>query len=134
MQKSAYFFCKMEQYQIDQGIRLKKLIKALHLNQSSFAESIGKTQPNINRMISGNSNISGEILNRISGRYAQVNLHWLLTGVGEMFLESGPEEHPQVNEDVIPYKDKEMLEKWMEEVEEILRGLVKKFEKRSILK
>ena len=124
----------MEQYQIDQGIRLKKLIKALHLNQSSFAESIGKTQPNINRMISGNSNISGEILNRIPGRYAQVNLHWLLTGVGEMFLESGPEEHPQVNEDVIPYKDKEMLEKWMEEVEEILRGLVKKFEKRSILK
>ena len=43
-----------------------------------------------------------------------------------MFLESGPEEHPQVNEDVIPYKDKEKLEKWMEEVEEILRGLVKK--------
>jgi len=134
MQKSAYYFCKMEQYQIDQGIRLKKLIKALHLNQSSFADSIGKTQPNINRMISGTSSISGEVLYRISGRYAQVNLHWLLTGVGEMFLESGPEGKPQVNEGVIPYRDREKLEKWMEEVEEILRELVKKFEKRSIIK
>ena len=124
----------MEQYQIDQGIRLKKLIKALHLNQSSFAESIGKTQPNINRMISGTSSISGEVLYRISGRYAQVNLHWLLTGVGEMFLESGPEENPQVNEAVIPFRDREKLESWMEEVEEILRGLVKKFEKRSVIK
>lgn len=124
----------MEQYQIDQGLRLKKLIKALHLNQSSFAESIEKTQPNINRMISGTSSISGEVLYRISGRYAQVNLHWLLTGVGEMFLESAPEGHPHFHEDVIPYRDNEKLEKWMEEVEEMLRGLVKKFEKGSVLK
>lgn len=77
----------MEQYQIDQSIRLKNLIQALNQNQSTFAKSLGMAQPNINRMISGRNQVSVEVLNRISIVYKLVNLHWLLTGDGEMFLE-----------------------------------------------
>ena len=47
----------MDQNQIEQSIRLKKLIKTLNLNQSEFAKSIGMTQPNINRMVNGSNNI-----------------------------------------------------------------------------
>ena len=113
-----------EQKRIDQSIRLKQLIKALNLNQPSFSKSLGMTQPNISRMISGRSSISVEILNRITDRYKQVNLHWLLTGEGVMFLGGEPQEK---EEDVVLVKGKgrlEELEERVERVEEELRRLV----------
>lgn len=124
----------MEQNQIDQSIRLKKLIKALNLNQSSFARSLGMTQPNISRMVAGSSNISVEVLNRIKDRYKQVNLHWLLAGEGEMFFEETNPSLPQVNElpggDTVKGKGRlEELEERLERLEEVVRGLEKRFEK-----
>ncbi len=47
----------MEQDYTDQGIRLKKLIKELKLTQVTFAKSLGMTQPNISRMVSGENNM-----------------------------------------------------------------------------
>lgn len=116
----------MEQRRIEQGIRLKKLMKALNLNQSSFAKSLGMTQPNINRMVSGGNNISVEALNRITDTYKNVNLHWLLTGDGAMFLEELQEKNAQVNEDSIPYNRKERLEERVKELEERVKRLEKK--------
>ena len=120
----------MEQKRIDQSIRLKHLIKALNLNQPSFAKSLAMTQPNISRMISGRSSISVEVLNRITDRYKQVNLHWLLTGEGAMFLGAEPE----IKEDTIPPKSKgrlEELEERVERVEEVLKKVVVGLEKEA---
>jgi hypothetical protein len=75
-------------------------------------------------MISGRSSISVEILNRITDRYKQVNLHWLLTGEGVMFLGEEPEEK---EEDLLVVKGKgrlEELEERLERVEEELRRVV----------
>ena len=123
-----------EQKRIDQSIRLKQLIKALNLNQPSFAKSLGMTQPNISRMISGRSSISVEILNRITDRYKQVNLHWLLTGEGLMFL--GGEEQER-EEDVVLVKGKgrlEELEERLARVEEELRRVVARLGKEGMEK
>ena len=87
----------MEQYQIDQSIRLQKLIKALNLKQTTFAKSLGITQPNISRMVSGENKISAEVLNRIALAHKKTNLHWLLTGEGEMFLDPTMEKNASVN-------------------------------------
>lgn len=124
----------MEQNLIDQSIRLKKLIKALNLNQSSFARSLGMTQPNISRMVSGSSNISVEVLNRIRDRYRQVNLHWLLAGEGEMLFEETPLPPLQLKESaqdtVVNGKGRlEELEERVERLEEVVRRLGKEFEK-----
>ena len=118
----------MEQNQIDQSIRLKKLIKALNLNQSSFARSLGMTQPNISRMVAGSSNISVEVLNRIKDRYRQVNLHWLLAGEGEMFFEETPPPLLKASElpgdAVVKGKGRlEELEERLERLEEVVRRL-----------
>lgn len=125
---------KMEQNQIDQSIRLKKLIKVLNLNQSSFAKSLGLTQPNISRMVSGSSNISVEVLNRIKDRYRQVNLHWLLAGEGEMFFDEKNQPLPQMKEapgdTAVKGKGRlEELEERLTQLEEVVRGLVKEIEK-----
>jgi transcriptional regulator with XRE-family HTH domain len=67
------------------------------MNQSKFAKQLGMTQPNISRMVTGESRISTEILNRIILAHKNVNLHWLLTGDGEMFMESTQEKSSPMN-------------------------------------
>ena len=114
----------MEQYQIDQNIRLKKLLKALNVNQSAFADSLSMAQPNINRMVNGKSQVSVELLNRISNVYKLVNLHWLLTGDGAMFFDHLPENSLQVKEDAVVYgKDR------LKEMEERLALLENEFKR-----
>lgn len=116
----------MEQNQIDQSRRLQQLIKALKMNQSKFAKQLGVTQPNISRMVTGESRISTEILNRIILAYKNVNLHWLLTGEGEMFI-IGPDEKPaQVEEsNVVAGKGRlEDLEERVERLEEAMKRLM----------
>lgn len=118
----------MEQNQIEQGIRLKKLIKALSLKQTTFAKGLGTTQPNISRMVSGENKISAEVLNRMIQKYKNVNLHWLLTGDGEMFIDAPQGKNPEVNEPLEHYMVKgkgrlEELEERVERLEEAMKRL-----------
>ncbi len=120
----------MEQNQIDQGIRLKKLIKALNLNQSTFANSLGMTQANISKMTIGAGKVSSEVLNRITIHYKEVNMHWLLTGDGMMFLDEGAK--GAVQEPAPKYKGRgrlEELEARVEQLEETVRRLKKDLNK-----
>jgi len=119
----------MEQNQIEQGIRLKKLIKALNLKQTTFAISLGMTQPNISRMVSGENKISAEALNRIIQTYKRTNLHWLLTGDGEMFIDVPIGKSPEINEPIernmVKGKGRlEELEERVERLEEAMRRLM----------
>ena len=118
----------MEQIQIEQGIRLQQLMKALNLKQTGFARSLGMTQPNISRMVTGESKISVEVINRIIDTYKNVNLHWLLTGDGAMFMDEPEEKSVQVKEPGGPYSPKgkgrlEELEERVERLEEAGWGL-----------
>ena len=119
----------MEQIQMDQSRRLQKLIKALNMNQSKFAKHLGVTQPNISRMVTGESRISTEILNRIILAYKNVNLHWLLTGDGEMFKDVPQGKSPEVNEPPEHYLARgkgrlEELEERVERLEEAMKRLM----------
>jgi len=118
----------MEQIQIEQGIRLQQLMKALNLKQTGFARSLGMTQPNISRMVTGESKISVEVINRIIDTYKNVNLHWLLAGDGAMFMDEPEEKSVQVKEPGGRYAAKgkgrlEDLEERVDRLEEAVRGL-----------
>lgn len=71
----------------EQGARLEKLIEALGNSQVSMAESIGISQSYISQMVSGSRNISRNVLHAITKTFQNVNVRWLLTGDGEMFLQ-----------------------------------------------
>ena len=131
---NGHFTHKMEQSQIEQSIRLQKLIKALNLKQTTFAKSLGITQPNISRMVSGENKISAEVLNRIALAHKKTNLHWLLTGEGEMFVAATHENHSEAKEalegNVVKGKGRlEELEERVERLEEALRQLEKSIKK-----
>lgn len=124
----------MEENHFEQGKRLKLLIKMLRHNQSTFAQSLDMTQPNISRMVSGEGKLSVELLNRITKTYKEVNLHWLLTGQGNMFIGSEPA-ISEVNELLAEYvTDKgkgalENLEARLERLEKAVRQIARHLEK-----
>lgn len=124
----------MDHLQIEQGIRLRQLIKALKLNQATFAKSLGMTQPNISRMIGGGNTISVKVLNAITEAYKNVNLQWLLTGEGAMFKDEA-EQGGQVKEPPLRYAARgkgrlEELEERLERLEEEVTRLKTAWEKK----
>jgi transcriptional regulator with XRE-family HTH domain len=86
-----------------QGERLVQIIKVQGLSQAAFARQLGYTPQHINQIVHGKERISRECAERIAREYA-VNIHWLLTGEGEMWSmvpSSPPEEEPPSAEVIV---------------------------------
>lgn len=72
---------------IEQGIRLQKLINALNTNGKKFAKSISSVQSQVSQFCSGKRRMTMDFLNKITLRYPDVNVSWLLYGEGSIFKE-----------------------------------------------
>ncbi|MGX7688076.1 hypothetical protein ACWA1C_12990 [Flectobacillus roseus] len=68
--------------------RFEALIKALKMNNNSFANSIGKTSTMIKFIVDGKSKPGFDLLEQVLITYPNVNSDWLLRGEGEMFKET----------------------------------------------
>jgi transcriptional regulator with XRE-family HTH domain len=79
------------------GERLKKLIKALDLQQNTFAKSIGKSPQNISAYIRGEYPLGKNYVESIKENFNNVNVEWLLYGVGDMFINESQEVQSDVN-------------------------------------
>lgn len=65
--------------------RVKLLIQQKKLTQKKFAESIGISPARLNNYFAGLSSIPPDILVSVSNVY-NVDLNWLLTGEGDMYI------------------------------------------------
>lgn len=68
--------------------RVLKVIDALGMSARQFDMSIGTTNGYSLRMHKNRASIGSDIIERISKKYPKVNLVWLITGKGDMLLES----------------------------------------------
>lgn len=76
--------------------RLETLIQNLELNQKDFASKIGISPSRITELRRGRiKTLSSDTLIRIHQEFG-VNINWLLTGEGEMFLTSTTQSAPAV--------------------------------------
>lgn len=73
--------------------RVLKVIDALGMSARQFDMSIGTTNGYSLRMHKNHASIGSDIIERISKKYPKVNLVWLITGKGDMFLQ--PKDQPQ---------------------------------------
>lgn len=67
--------------------RLIALCEALDISRREFSISIGRTPTYVTSL---NNDITSGVLNDILIRYPQVNLMWLITGKGEIFITQEP--------------------------------------------
>lgn len=84
------FYTLIEEKAID---RVLKVIDALGISARQFDMSIGTTNGYCLRMHKNHASIGSDIIERISRKYPKVNLVWLITGKGDMFLEPKDQPH-----------------------------------------
>lgn len=79
--------------------RIEEIIKYLDLNPSSFSKAIGLTgNSTISRIIKGNSTPSYETLSMIYSKYEWIDIHWLMTGEGQMIRSDQNKENKTLDE------------------------------------
>lgn len=71
----------MEIYQ-----RFREIRKILKMTQTEFGKQLGKTMRAIQNYESGERNINNDIIMILNEKF-NINIHWLYTGTGSMFLE-----------------------------------------------
>jgi transcriptional regulator with XRE-family HTH domain len=67
------------------GKRLKTLRKTLGITQKELARTLGVSEMTIRRYEANRFQPDAEVLSKLAKTY-NINLHWLLTGEGEMFI------------------------------------------------
>ncbi len=67
--------------------RLKQLREALGLNKNQLAVKLGIDNGNLSRYESGKVKPNSEFYERLVDKFAQINLSWLISGEGEMFIQ-----------------------------------------------
>lgn len=72
--------------------RLIQLIEKEKLSATSFAERIGIQRSTLSHLFSGRNKPGFEFLIKITDEFPLLNLNWLITGNGEMYLSSSDEE------------------------------------------
>ena len=71
--------------------RLLKFLEAENITQSQFADSIGVARASISHILSGRNKPGFDFIERMARRYPTLNLEWLITGKGRMYVDSEPE-------------------------------------------
>lgn len=74
------------------GQRLKSVMKHYRLTQQAIGQRIGFTKGYISVLISGKEPITTNVIEGLIKSFAELNIHWLLTGKGEMILSDNGEE------------------------------------------
>lgn len=64
--------------------RILEIIKREHLSNADFAEKIEVSPATISSIINGRNNPSLDVVTKIHKAYGNINLEWLLYGIGEM--------------------------------------------------
>ena len=71
--------------QIEIGKRIKQIRKALNQTQEDFGKSIGMSKASLSEVETGKYKAGIELLEKLVKKY-NVNLHFVITGEGDMFI------------------------------------------------
>ena len=86
--------------------RLEIYINYKQLSKNQFDKSIGASNGYIGKQIRNNASIGGDIIEKIASVYTDLNLNWLISGIGEMIQSSYAQGYNIVEERPPPYDKK----------------------------
>lgn len=105
-----------------------QLVSALNMSARQFDISIGTANGYILRMQKNNASVGSDVIERIVKEYPQVNLVWLITGKGSMFVEKGVEQKTRTEEEIEMYIDKKLKAQWSEDKKALLEEILSEIE------
>ena len=109
--------------------RIMQLISALDMSARQFDISIGTANGYILRMRKNNASVGSDVIERIVKEYPQVNLIWLITGKGDMFIEDQPTSKSRSLREIEAYIDDRLKSQWSDEKKALLDEILMEIEK-----
>lgn len=82
------------------GLRLKHIRESLNISQKNLADLMNIKAPVLSRYESNNVIPTLEILSVFATQF-NINLHWLLTGTGSMFLDTPPDNREETAVEIV---------------------------------
>ena len=67
--------------------RLQQFLDAENISPSAFADNMEITRASVSHLLSGRNRPGFDFLERLSYRYPDLSLEWLITGHGRMYKE-----------------------------------------------
>jgi hypothetical protein len=68
--------------------RLLRVMRHLGVNAKQLSEKIGCTDANISKVFNDDSRLGGTFIDNLKQAYPEINLNWLMSGVGSMIEHS----------------------------------------------
>lgn len=78
--------------------RLRQFLLAENISQSQFADTIGVARASISHILSGRNKPGFEFFTSLARHYPSLNLTWLITGNGRMYVTGGPQSAEDVTQ------------------------------------
>lgn len=111
--------------------RIITLINSLGLSARQFDISIGTANGYTLRMEKNNASVGSDVIERIIKTYPHINLVWLITGAGPMFVEETKKATVRSAEEIKAFIEEEVQKKWSEEKKALLDEILKEIENES---
>lgn len=86
-------------------LRLERIISHYDLTASAFAERIGVQRSSISHLLSGRNKPSLEFVLKVTSSFPDVNLEWLVLGVGD-FISEANENHSEIEKHEETHEDR----------------------------
>ena len=109
--------------------RIMQVISALNMSARQFDISIGTANGYILRMEKNNASVGSDVIERIVKEYPQVNLVWLITGKGTMFIEELPNPKVRNKKEIEAFIDHKLKDQWSEDKKAIFEEIISEIRK-----
>ena len=90
--------------------RLQQFLRAENISQAQFADTIGVARASVSHILAGRNKPGLDFLLAMSKHYPSLNLEWLITGKGRMYLGATPLPEPEQNPVHQELEQKELFE------------------------
>ena len=104
--------------------RIVDFIHQMDMSVRQFDISIGAANGYTLRMEKNNASVGSDVIERIVKKYPKLNLVWLITGNGPMFIDELNVVSP-VKIDVEAFINEKLNEKWSTEKKELLDEIIR---------
>jgi transcriptional regulator with XRE-family HTH domain len=97
----------------EQAKRLTDLLKELNISALDFSRKVKYSQPFISLIVNSKQDITHNFSKKVVDAYPSVNVHWLLTGDGPMFLTGDYNAPAQLYRSIpLPANIKKIRDRW----------------------
>lgn len=105
--------------------RIMQVISSLNMSARQFDLSIGTANGYILRMQKNNASVGSDVIERIIKEYPQVNLVWLITGKGDMFIHEQAKPKVRSIQEIEDFIDDKLKAQWSDEKRSLLDEILK---------